>query len=211
MKHEYYKIPGWFNYAEMYDIAIENIPKDGKFLEIGCFLGKSTNYLCTNLINAGREDVTVYALDTFKGSSEHQFLDKIIDKDGSFMEKTKNNLRYFIGRNQCHLIESRSDNQETINKFEDETFDVIMVDGAHEYEPVLEDIENWWPKLKKGGIMLLDDMYMESVKQAAHKGLQNKVENFMIMQSKEATGIAYKGETKDMGPWIKIVPEQHFV
>ena len=99
MKHEYYKIPGWFNYAEMYDIAIENIPKDGKFLEIGCFLGKSTNYLCTNLINAGREDVTVYALDTFKGSSEHQFLDKIIDKDGSFMEKTKNNLRYFIGRN----------------------------------------------------------------------------------------------------------------
>ena len=211
MKHEYYKIPGWFNYAEMYDIAIENIPKDGKFLEIGCFLGKSTNYLCTNLINAGREDVTVYALDTFRGSSEHRFLDKLVDKDGSFMEKTKDNLRYFIGRNQCHLIESRSDNQETINKFEDETFDVIMVDGAHEYEPVLEDIENWWPKLKKGGIMLLDDMYMESVKQAAHKGLQNKVENFMIMQSKEATGIAYKGETKDIGPWIKIIPEQHFV
>ncbi len=211
MKHEYYKIPGWFNYAEMYDIAIENIPKDGKFLEIGCFLGKSTNYLCTNLINAGREDVTVYALDTFKGSSEHRFLDKIVDKDGSFIEKTKDNLRYFIGRNQCHLIESRSDNQETIDKFEDKTFDVIMVDGAHEYEAVLEDIENWWPKLKDGGIMLLDDMYMESVKQAAHKGLQHKVENFMIMQSTEATGIAYKGETKDMSPWIKIVPEQHFV
>ena len=88
MKHEYYKIPGWFNYAEMYDLAIENIPENGKFLEIGCFLGKSTNYLCTNLINAGREDVTVYGLDTFRGSSEHKFLDKIT-KDGSFYETTK--------------------------------------------------------------------------------------------------------------------------
>ena len=23
-----------------------------------------------------------------------------------------------------------------------------MVDGAHEYEPVQDDILNWWPKLK---------------------------------------------------------------
>ena len=210
MKHEYHKIPGWFNYAEMYDLAIENIPENGKFLEIGCFLGKSTHYLCTNLINAGREDVTVYGLDTFRGSTEHKFLDKIT-KDGSFYETTKQNLQYFIGRNQCHLIESRSDNQETIDRFEDKTFDVIMVDGAHEYDAVLEDIQNWWPKVKDGGIMLLDDMYMESVKQAAHIGLEDKVENFMIMQSREATGLAYKGKFKDMNPWIKIIPEQHFV
>jgi predicted O-methyltransferase YrrM len=210
MKHEYHKIPGWFNYAEMYDLAIENIPENGKFLEIGCFLGKSTHYLCTNLINAGREDVTVYGLDTFRGSTEHKFLDKIT-KDGSFYETTKQNLQYFIGRNQCHLIESRSDNQETIDRFEDKTFDVIMVDGAHEYDAVLEDIQNWWPKVKDGGIMLLDDMYMESVKQAAHIGLKDKVENFMIMQSREATGLAYKGKFKDMNPWIKIIPEQHFV
>lgn len=210
MKHEYHKIPGWFNYAEMYDLAIENIPENGKFLEIGCFLGKSTHYLCTSLINAGREDVTVYGLDTFRGSTEHKFLDKIT-KDGSFYETTKQNLQYFIGRNQCHLIESRSDNQETIDRFEDKTFDVIMVDGAHEYDAVLEDIQNWWPKVKDGGIMLLDDMYMESVKQAAHIGLKDKVENFMIMQSREATGLAYKGKFKDMNPWIKIIPEQHFV
>ena len=210
MKHEDHKIPGWFNYAEMYDLAIENIPENGKFLEIGCFLGKSTNYLCTNLINAGREDVTVYGLDTFRGSTEHKFLDKIT-KDGSFYETTKQNLQYFIGRNQCHLIESRSDNQETIDRFEDKTFDVIMVDGAHEYDAVLEDIQNWWPKVKDGGIMLLDDMYMESVKQAAYTGLKDKVENFMIMQSREATGLAYKGKFKDMNPWIKIIPEQHFV
>jgi predicted O-methyltransferase YrrM len=210
MKHAYHKIPGWFNYAEMYDLAIENIPENGKFLEIGCFLGKSTHYLCTNLINAGREDVTVYGLDTFRGSTEHKFLDKIT-KDGSFYETTKQNLQYFIGRNQCHLIESRSDNQETIDRFEDKTFDVIMVDGAHEYDAVLEDIQNWWPKVKDGGIMLLDDMYMESVKQAAHIGLKDKVENFMIMQSREATGLAYKGKFKDMNPWMKIIPEQHFV
>ena len=210
MKNEYYKIPGWFNYAEMYDIAIENIPQNGKFLEIGCFLGKSTHYLCTNLINAGREDVTVYALDTFKGSSEHKFLNKMVDKDGSFYETTKQNLQYFIGRNQCHLIESRSDNEETINRFEDQTFDVIMIDGAHEYDAVKEDIENWWPKLKEGGIMLLDDMYMESVSTAASHALGNKVENFMVMRSQESTGLAYKGNIEERKKWVKIIPEDHF-
>jgi len=210
MKHEYYKIPGWFNYAEMYDLVIENIPEDGKILEIGCFLGKSTNYLCTNLVNAGKENVTVYALDTFKGSTEHKFLNKMVDKNGSFYDKTRANLSYFIGRNQCHLIESRSDDQKTIDRFEDKTFDMIMVDGAHEYDAVKEDIENWWPKLKDNGIMLLDDMYLESVKQAAHDALGNKVENFMVMQSTEATGLAYKGKFEESKKWVKIIPEDHF-
>jgi hypothetical protein len=37
---------------------------------------------------------------------------------------------------------------------------VIIIDGAHEYDAVLDDIENWWIKLKQDGIMLFDDMYM---------------------------------------------------
>ena len=35
--------------------------------------------------------------------------------------------------------------KEIIEKFEDRFFDYIMVDGAHEYEAVMDDIENWGP------------------------------------------------------------------
>ena len=211
MKHNYHKIPGWFNYSEMYDLAIEHMPKDGKILEIGCFLGKSTSYLLTNLCNAGREDVTVWALDTFKGSSEHTFMNHWVGVDGSFKQQTAENLKYFIGRNQCHLIESRSDDEKTIASFDDGFFDMIMVDGAHEYDAVKDDVNNWWPKLKDDGIMLLDDMYMESVRQAAHDTLIQKVPNFLISQGRESTGLAVKGKNQDlMSQWKKLIPEEVF-
>lgn len=211
MKHNYHKIPGWFNYSEMYDLAIEHMPKDGKILEIGCFLGKSTSYLLTNLCNAGREDVTVWALDTFKGSSEHTFMNHWVGVDGSFKQQTAENLKYFIGRNQCHLVESRSDNEKTIASFDDGFFDMIMIDGAHEYDAVKDDVNNWWPKIKDGGIMLLDDMYMESVRQGANDALGIKVPNYMIIQSRECTGVALKGEDQgSLSQWKKLIPEEVF-
>lgn len=38
-----------------------------------------------------------------------------------------------------------------------EKFDYIYVDGEHWYENAKADIENSWPLLKKGGIMVCDD------------------------------------------------------
>ncbi len=59
MKHAYFKIPGWFNYSETYDIIVDAIPEDGIIVEIGSFLGRSTHYLGTSLMNAGKEDVKI--------------------------------------------------------------------------------------------------------------------------------------------------------
>jgi len=36
---------------------------------------------------------------------------------------------------------------------EDETFDFIYIDACHLYESVLWDMEHYFPKLKKGGIL----------------------------------------------------------
>ena len=49
----------------------DEIADDGKIVEIGSFLGRSTHYLATALVNAGKENVKIYAIDTFEGSSEH--------------------------------------------------------------------------------------------------------------------------------------------
>ena len=57
MKQTYFQIPGWFNYAESYDQIVHEIPDDGKILEIGSFLGRSTHYLATSLMNANKENV----------------------------------------------------------------------------------------------------------------------------------------------------------
>ena len=60
-------------------------------------------------------------------------------------------------------------------QFKDEAIDYIMVDGAHEYESVIDDIENWWPKLKPNGVMFGDDYQFKSVEEAVKKILTKLV------------------------------------
>ena len=69
MKQTYFNIPGWFNYSESYDRFVDTIEDNGKIVEIGSFLGRSTSYLATSLFNAGKENVKIYSVDTYAGSS----------------------------------------------------------------------------------------------------------------------------------------------
>lgn len=55
-------------------------------------------------------------------------------------------------------------------------FDLIYVDGNHDYEYVRKDLMNWWPKLRVGGIMLLHDCDFATVAQAVDEFFSDKVE-----------------------------------
>ena len=39
----------------------------------------------------------------------------------------------------------------------DDFFDFVYLDGDHSYEGVTKDLESWYPKLKKFGVMCGDD------------------------------------------------------
>ena len=191
MKQTYFQIPGWFNYAESYDQIVHEIPDDGKIVEIGSFLGRSTHYLATSLMNANKENVKIYCVDTFEGSSEHVNLK--LPKD--FFSIFKENLKFFIGREMVIPCQGRSDSEDILNKFEDRSIDYIMVDGAHEHEPVLDDIENWWPKLKSDGVMLGDDFDLESVSEAVRQMMTKlNTKGFSVNGSREQTWFTSKDQ-----------------
>ena len=46
----------------------------------------------------------------------------------------------------------RLTSDDAIPLFADDAFDFIFIDGLHEYEQVLKDCRNYWPKIKKGGV-----------------------------------------------------------
>jgi predicted O-methyltransferase YrrM len=191
MKQTYFQIPGWFNYAESYDQIVHEIPEDGKIVEIGSFLGRSTHYLATSLMNANKENVKIYCVDTFEGSSEHVNLK--LPKD--FFSIFKENLKFFIGREMVIPCQGRSDSEDILNKFEDGSIDYIMVDGAHEHEPVLDDIQNWWPKLKSDGVMLGDDFDLESVSEAVRQMMPKlNTQGFSVNGSREQTWFTSKDQ-----------------
>lgn len=49
------------------------------------------------------------------------------------------------------------DSREMIHKVKDNYYDVVFIDGGHEYNIVKSDIEHGYKKLKPNGIMVLDD------------------------------------------------------
>ena len=205
MKHSYFKIPGWFNYSETYDIIVDQIKDDGKIIEIGSFLGRSTHYLATSLFNANKTNVKIYSVDTFEGSSEHSNLD--LSKD--FSSTFKNNLEFFIERGMVIVCQGRSDDSKILENFKDNSIDYIMVDGAHEYEPVMDDIENWWPKLKTDGVMFGDDYSLAAVSEAVQVSLSKlKARGLGVNSSQEQTWYTGKNPEK-LKVFEKLVPGQN--
>jgi len=49
------------------------------------------------------------------------------------------------------------DSREMIHKVKNNYYDVVFIDGGHEYDIVKSDVENGFQKLKNGGVMVFDD------------------------------------------------------
>jgi len=64
--------------------------------------------------------------------------------------------------------------------FENESLDCIFIDGDHRYAAVIEDLTAWYPKLRKGGLILGDDYWMEEVERAVEHYFSKKAEVFFL-------------------------------
>jgi len=128
------KIEGWMSDMEL-NFLHELSKQFSTIAEIGSWKGKSTNALLEGCKG------TVTAVDHFKGSAD--------EKDGThgglgvyeqFLENTKqfNNLK---------VVKSNSD--DAVKEFPDQSFEMVFIDGGHTYEEVKKDIELWQPKASK--------------------------------------------------------------
>lgn len=107
-----------------------------------------------------------------------------------------------VSQNDLHYTQEELDNQyaEVLNKsklfgnkikiirkfsneasldFSDEYFDFIYIDADHTYEAVKKDLNCWWPKLKKGGLMGLHD-YENIIHGGLEFGVFKCVNEFLV-------------------------------
>lgn len=150
----YKDIVGWFDFQDVYDLAVEQAKNGDCFLEVGCFMGKSTAYLMQKIKESGK-DIKVIVIDIFTAEcSHHEDLIKEIGH-GSLLDIFKKNMEdlgFYLGSSKNKITPVSGKSQEIYNAFLDNTFSMIFIDAAHDYESVKADLNNFYPKLKSGGI-----------------------------------------------------------
>lgn len=149
--NDYWKtIQGYFDFRGLYsNFAWEEL-NGSKIVEVGSWQGASTCYLATEIMNR-QKDIELYAVDTWQGSDEDAHIKQIKEMGGSdvLFNRFNNNMS---AAGVSHIVKPmRMTSIEASKQFEDNSVDVVFIDASHKYKDVLNDINHWYPKVKKGG------------------------------------------------------------
>jgi SAM-dependent methyltransferase len=113
---------------------------------VGAEVGVSSGDFAKNILTVTK-NVKLYCVDIWEQNYQ------LPDPERSYKE-TFNNLIPF-GAERFELV--REGSPKSALRFEDEFFDFVYIDADHHYEPVLEDLKAWYPKVKSGGVFFGHD------------------------------------------------------
>lgn len=141
-KHFYQSIPGWFDFQDIYDLAISRVNEYGRFVEVGSYKGKSTGYMAVQIINSGKK-IQFDCIDNFQGHTGQNinadYLNEVFDHNTQLVSDIVNL--------------NRTTSEKACENYHPKSLDFVFIDAAHDYHSVKKDIENWLPKVKSGGII----------------------------------------------------------
>jgi hypothetical protein len=129
-----------------YDLVAAIRP--GLLVELGVYNGLSFFTFCQSLVENDIDGVA-YGIDCWEGDEHTDAYDDSIYKEVSAHARD----HY---RGITYLL--RMYFNEALRHFEDDSIDLLHIDGLHTYEAVKEDFSNWYPKVKPGGIILFHDV-----------------------------------------------------
>ena len=89
--------------------------------------------------------------------------------DIAVLPELKKRLNLWHDRPNVHFLEMTS--AKASQRFEDASLDWIYIDALHSYNAVMEDMVNWWPKLKPGGMFSGHDFCASKKDRQAHPEL----------------------------------------
>jgi len=137
----------WFGHIFFSYDLVRNL-KPHRIVELGTYNGYSFFSFC-QAVKDGWLDTELYAVDTWKGDNHAGFYDE------SIFENVDRICKDIYGGLKITLLRKTFD--EAIDGFDDESIDILHIDGYHTYEAVKHDFESWLGKVKKNGIVFLHD------------------------------------------------------
>jgi SAM-dependent methyltransferase len=156
------------------------------FLEIGVFHGVTARNVCELLYKIHGNDFKYVGLDLFEKSDQNKFEvipstnfknpfkkfyhQYIMRQDPYSIEAVSNLLKKF--KNQVHLIQGNSNH--VLKKMDMSKIDFVFLDGGHEYNTVVNDLNSCIDVLKFNGSILCDDYNLGSA-----PGVKKAIDEFV--------------------------------
>ena len=160
--------------------------KPKSFLEIGVFHGVTARNVCELLYQIHGNDFKYVGLDLFEKSDENKFEvipstnfknpfkkfyhQYITRQDPYSIEAVSNLLKKF--KDQVHLIKGNSN--QVLKKMDMSKIDFVFLDGGHEFNTVVNDLNSCIDVLKFNGSILCDDYNLGSA-----PGVKKAIDEFV--------------------------------
>lgn len=163
---------GWIGLPKLLEEYVENI-KPKIIFEIGSWKGLSTSSFGGKIKDMNL-DSCVIAIDTWLGSSEHRESLLLLEHiNAGFPEglyyQFLINMKYMKLEKVVLPFRQSSHIASRFFKEKELKCDILFIDGSHEYEDVLQDLNDYYPLVNNGGLIVGDDLEHKEVRRAAEK------------------------------------------
>jgi len=128
------------------DLIVDKKPK--LLVELGTYSGLSFFAFCQAMAENNVPGLA-YAIDSWEGD-EHT---------GDYGEEIFRKVEYHAREHYSgftYLLRMRF--EEALPQFDADSIDILHIDGLHTYAAVKQDFEQWYPKVRPGGIVLFHDI-----------------------------------------------------
>jgi len=129
-----------------FGVLLKSLNLNGNGLEIGVNDGGYSVYILTFGLKK------VYLLDAWKEFPKTDYID-IANVEQIIQDKRYQHVLKIMQPYGDKVEVIRGDSREEFKRFIDGFFDFIYIDANHEYKYIKQDLINWYPKVKVGGVI----------------------------------------------------------
>lgn len=158
-EHRNWVIANNFGYGNrafhwMWNIIVAQLPRRFKFLEIGVYMGQIVS-LISMMNKAHKKGGLVYGLTPLNNTGDKFSKHPEINYEQAIQRIY---AQFKLDGDDLQIIEGLSTTPGVIETARAEgPYDVVYIDGGHDYDVVLSDLKHYPEMLKVGGLLVVDD------------------------------------------------------